>query len=175
MADILLVDISKGFTWDILGDLHSFMYINNYILWDCITDAKLTKSRVIVNAIHIAISIDLGVRISLGFCVWTWLRPSDTSRFFHLDLLSESSAWTGCPGSWIFFGIWTFSFFFFFQTVFATLCVCLDMAAANWAFRIRTGCPDSGQRAWLQGELLAAHLIVLQGGAWNVIQFVESW
>jgi len=39
-----IVDISKGFIWD--------------IFWDCITDAKLTKSRPLVNAIHIAISMD---------------------------------------------------------------------------------------------------------------------
>jgi hypothetical protein len=58
-----IVDISKGFARDILG-----IYILSCILgnvyktiiyfWDCIPDAKLTKSRPLVNAIHIAISMD---------------------------------------------------------------------------------------------------------------------
>jgi hypothetical protein len=131
MANILLVDISKGFTWDILGDLHSFMYINNYILWDCITDAELTKFRILVNAIHIAISMDWVSGSFWDFVSGPGFGLPTLTRFFYLDLLSESSAWTGCPGSWTFFGIWIFLFF---QTVFATLCV--------WTFSLRTilGC-----------------------------------
>ena len=107
-----IVDISKGFTWDILGDLHSFMYINNYILWDCITDAELTKLRILVNAIHIAISMDWVSGSLWDFVSGSGFGLPTLKRFFYLDWLSEFLAGLGVldPGPSLVSGF--FSFFF---------------------------------------------------------------
>jgi hypothetical protein len=89
------VDISKGFIWD--------------IFWDCITDAKLTKSRVLVNAIHIAIFHGLGCPDLFGI-----LCLDLASAFRHLR---DFSTWIGYPNSlpdwvsWI-LDLLDFSFFF---------------------------------------------------------------
>jgi hypothetical protein len=137
MANILLVDISKGFTWDILGDLHSFMYINNYILWDCITDAELTKFRILVNAIHIAISMDwvsgylwdfvsgpgFGLLTLRGFSTW----------ICYPDLLPGLGVLD--PGSSLVSGL---SLSFFSSKLSSRLCVCV------WTWPLRIGPFASG-------------------------------
>src|SRR5580658_10913008 len=80
-------------------------------------------------------SMDLGVRISLGFCVWTWLRPSDTYEIFLPGLAIRIPYRTGCPGSWTFFGIWIFSFFSNCLRDF----VCLDFFAVNYLRMFASG------------------------------------
>jgi hypothetical protein len=101
-----IVDISKGFIWD--------------IFWDCITDAKLTKSRVLVNAIHIAIFHGLGCPDLFGI-----LCLDLASAFRHLR---DFSTWIGYPNSlpdwvsWILDLLWYLDFFFFFKLS-SRLCV----------------------------------------------------
>jgi hypothetical protein len=105
-----------------------------------------------------------------------WTGCPDLFGILCLDLASafrhlrDFSTWIGYPNSlpdwvsWILDLLWYLDFSLFFSNCLRDF-VCLDMAAANWAFRIGTGCPDSGQRAWLQGELLAARYLFAPGGA----------
>ena len=116
-----IVDISKGFIWD--------------IFWDCITDAKLTKSRVLVNAIHIAIFHGLGCPDLFGI-----LCLDLASAFRHLR---DFSTWIGYPNSlpdwvsWILDLLWYLDFSFFSNCL--RDFVCLDFFAANYLRMFASG------------------------------------
>ena len=110
----------------------------------------------------------------LGFCVWTWLRPSDTYEIFLPGLAIRIPYRTGCPGSWTFFGIWIFSFFSNCLRDF----VCLDFFAANYlrmfasGLGVLTPAREHSSRGSSWPSLL--HTCSLQGEP-ELDKLVESW
>jgi len=108
------------------------------ILWDCITDAKLTKFRILVNAIHIAISMDWVSGSLWDFVSGPGFGLPTLTRFFYLDDYPSL-----LPGLGVLDLLRYLDFLFFLSS---RLCVS-RLCHCELALRIGTGCLDSGQRA----------------------------
>jgi hypothetical protein len=159
-----IVDISKGF----IRDTGYFLSYTYYIGKPLETSEYFS-------------CLDLGIRISLEFVSGLGF-SLPTLRGFLPGLGIRR---TGCTGSWIWTLVWTF------YPIHLRDFVC----AWTWSLRtilglrIRTGCPNIGQRTWLQGEPLPARwvraplldrlstrlVIYSSGELAKLTRLVESW